>query len=326
MSTESHHIASAAELPAAAGQTVARTAWAVCRGLTRAIRPKQATKNLFVFAALIFAGDLFHADKLGRTVAAFLLFTILSGSVYLFNDILDVEQDRAHPHKRSRPIASGEVPISIAAAAALILAVGSLAAGAALSRGLGLAMVFYAAVQILYNVWLKKQVLLDVFAIAAGFVLRVVAGALVIDVSISHWLLLCSLVLALFLGFGKRRQELVLLGESAGEHRKILNEYSLPFLDQLIPVVTAVAIVCYAVYSVESATAHLHPHLWITVPFVFYALCRYMYLVYQKGWGGAPDEVLLKDRGLQAAIALWLICVLLLFALDKQGVPLPGLR
>jgi hypothetical protein len=153
-------------------------------------------------------------------------------------------------------------------------------------------------------------------------VLRAVAGAMIIHVHISQWLLLCTLQLALFLGFGKRRQELVKLGPEAGKHREILNEYSLPFLDQMINIVAGITIVCYSVYSVESETAKLHPHLWITVPFVIYGVCRYLYLVYQKGWGGAPDEALRKDRMLQLSIVLWFITVMILFVVDKAGQPL----
>jgi hypothetical protein len=166
------------------------------------------------------------------------------------------------------------------------------------------------------------MVLLDVFAIAAGFVLRTVAGANIIHAPISQWLLLCTLQLALFLGFGKRRQEIVKLGPEAGKHREILNEYSLPFLDQMINIVAGVTIVCYSVYTVESDTAKHHPHLWITVPFVIYGLCRYLYLVYMRGEGGAPDEALRKDRMLQLSIILWFVTVVVLFLVDKAGQPL----
>ncbi len=206
-----------------------------------------------------------------------------------------------------------------------ILSVGGLAAGFALSTAFGIVLAAYLVLQIAYCYYLKHIVLLDVFSVACGFVLRTVAGGMVIHLHISQWLLLCSLQLALFLGFGKRRQELVLLGSGADKHRAILEEYSLPFLDQMINIVSAITIVCYSVYSVESATAHLHPHLWVTVPFVIYGVCRYLYLVFQKGWGGAPDEVLLKDRALQVSIVLWFLTVMLLFAFDKVGQPLFGL-
>ena len=294
--------------------------------LFKAIRPKQATKNLFVFAALIFVGKLTDVSLLLLTVQAFLLFTLVSGSVYLLNDILDVEQDRLHPEKCKRPIASGKLPIGIAWIAAFLFGIGGVGVAFALRPAFGFAISAYLILQIAYCFVLKHIALLDVFSIAAGFVLRTVAGALVIDVHISQWLILCSLQLALFLGFGKRRQELVLLGENAGKHRKILQEYSLPFLDQMINIVAGMTLVCYSVYAVESETAKSHPHLWITTPFVIYSVCRYLYLVYQKGWGGAPDEALLKDRTLQVAILFWFVVVLLLFTFDKPTASFLGIR
>ena len=199
---------------------------------------------------------------------------------------------------------------------AILLALVSLSAAFWLRPGFGVVLLGYVVLQIAYCLKLKHIVLIDVFTIATGFVLRAVAGAMVINVSFSHWLLLCTLQLALFLGFGKRRQEIVLLGEGAGQHRANLDEYSKPLLDQIINIVVGVTIVCYSVYSVESETAHLHPHLWVTVPIVIYALFRYMYLVYQKGWGGAPDEVLQKDRVLQATIVVWFLVVMLIFKFD----------
>ena len=286
------------------------------KALFKAIRPHQATKNLFVFAALVFTGRLGELPLLLMTVTAFLLFTLTAGSVYLLNDLLDVEQDRQHPKKCKRPIASGALPVPIAWVAMVILAVGSIGAGIWLRPAFGLALLAYFLIQVAYCVKLKQIVLIDVFTIAAGFVLRAVAGALVINVHISPWLLLCTLQLAFFLGFGKRRQELVLLGEGAGKHRANLDEYSIPLLDQIINIVVGATIVCYSVYSVESDSAKLHQHLWITVPVVIYCLFRYMYLVYQKGWGGAPEEVLKQDRIMQIAIVVWFVLVMALFKFD----------
>ncbi len=294
--------------------------------LLKAIRPKQATKNLFIFAALIFANKFTDSALTIRAILGFLLFTGITGTIYLLNDLLDVEQDRLHPKKCKRSIASGELPVPIATGAMWLLGIGSLAASFWLSPAFGIVAAAYLVLQIGYCYSLKHLVLLDVFTIAIGFVLRTVAGGLVIGVGISHWLLLCSLQLALFLGFGKRRQELVLLGSGAGKHRAILDDYGLPFLDQMINVVAGVTIVCYSVYSIESETAKAHPHLWVTVPIVIYSVCRYLYLVYQKGWGGAPDEVLLKDRMLQIAIGVWFATVLLLFAFDKPGAGLNWLK
>ena len=285
--------------------------------LIKAIRPKQATKNLFVFAAIIFAGRLTDQVALLQTLAAFFLFTAVSGSVYLLNDVLDIEQDKLHPKKSKRPIASGALPIPLAIVGCAALAIVGIGFGFALRPVFGVAVTAYFALQIGYCFSFKHIVLLDVFTIAIGFVLRTVAGGLATHIPISHWLILCSLQLALFLGFGKRRQELVELKENAGKHRKILDEYSLPFLDQMINVVAGVTIVCYSVYSIESESAVKHPRLWVTVPLVIFSVCRYLYLVYQKGWGGAPDEVLLKDRTLQIAIGIWLILVGIIFAFDS---------
>ena len=290
------------------------------RAMFKAIRPHQAPKNLFVFAALVFTGNLFNPHRFGLTVIAFVLFTLTAGSIYLVNDILDVEQDRRHPRKCRRPVASGALPVRVAWVEFAALALGSLGAAFALRPIFGMALLGYFGLQIAYCLYLKHVVLIDVFTIAVGFVLRAVAGALVISVSISHWLLLCTLMLALFLGFGKRRQEIVLLGENAGQHRANLDEYSKPLLDQIINIVVGITIVCYAVYTIESGTAHRHTHLWMTVPIVIYALFRYMYLVYQKGWGGAPDEVLQKDRVLQGAIVVWFLLIMLLFRFDNGSL------
>jgi 4-hydroxybenzoate polyprenyltransferase len=290
------------------------------RALFKAIRPKQATKNLFVYTALVFTGNLFVPAPFIKTTLAFLLFTLTAGSIYLLNDLLDVEQDRLHPVKCDRPIASGALPVPIAWIAMLLFSLGGLVASFALSVPFGIVALAYFILQVGYCFYLKHIVLIDVFTVAMGFVLRTVAGGLVIHVHISQWLLLCSLQLALFLAFGKRRQELVLMGERAGSSRAILSEYSLPFLDQMITVVCAFTVVCYSIYSVESDTAHKHPHLWLTVPLVIYGICRYLYLVYQKGWGGAPDEVLLKDGALQVAMVMWLLLTLLLLKFDPVAL------
>ncbi len=304
-------------MPVDSGRLGARDPISLGKALIEAIRPKQAPKNLFVYGALVFVGKLFDLRLFGRVTLAFVLFTLVAGSVYLLNDILDIDQDRRHPKKKNRPIASGRLPIPIAWVAFAVFALGGLIASFALRMPFGVAVLAYLILQIAYCFRLKHIVLLDVFAVACGFVLRTVAGALVIGVTISPWLLLCSLQLALFLGFGKRRQELVQLGQGSGKHRAVLDEYSVPFLDQMIIVVSAVTVVCYSIYAIDSDNAHRHPYLWATVPIVFYSVCRYLYLVYQKGWGGAPDEVLMKDRNLQAAILCWLGVVLLLFGVDR---------
>ena len=293
------------------------------RAIFSALRPKQATKNLFLFAALIFSGYITKPYQargaILHVIVAFLLFSLTAGSIYLLNDILDVENDKQHPKKRFRPIASGRLPIPVAWGAMLFCSVGGLVLSFLLDPNFGLVALGYFVLMLAYNFYLKHQVLLDVFTIAIGFVLRTSAGGLVIHVAVSPWLLLCTFQLALFLGFGKRRQELVLLGDEAGSHRANLDEYSIPFLEQMINIVSAITIVCYSVYTIESDTSKSHPHFWITVPFVMYGVCRYLYLVYQKGWGGAPDEALLKDRMLQVSILLWFGAVVLLFLFDKPG-------
>ncbi len=302
------------------------TAFRLPAALFRAVRPHQAAKNLFVFAAIIFAGKLGDLPSLGKVASTFFLFSVVSGGVYLLNDLLDVEADRNHPKKRLRPIASGALPVSAAKVTLVVLMLGGLLGGAGLSPKLALILAAYLILQIAYCVRLKHIVLVDVFCIAVGFVLRTVAGGVVISAPISHWLLLCTLQLALFLGFGKRRQELVLLGQGAGSHRAILSEYSLPFLDQILLMVCGMTIVSYSVYSIESETARQHPHLWLTVPIVIFSIFRYLYQVYQKGMGGEPEEVLRKDRTMQFSILLWMVTVLLLFALDRAGQPFLGLK
>jgi len=287
--------------------------------LIKAVRPRQATKNLFVYTALVFAGQLFHLQQFLLATKGFLLFTAVAGSIYLLNDILDVEKDKLHPKKRFRPIAFGSLPVPLAWAAFVVLGLCGTGAGFLLSPHFGLTLAAYFVLQIAYCFRLKHVVLLDVFTVATGFVLRTASGGFAIGVHISPWLMLFSLQLALFLGFGKRRQEIVLQGEDKGKSRAILEEYSLPFLDPMIIIVSAVTIVCYSVYSVDSPTAVAHPHLWITVPFIIYGVCRYLYLIYQKGWGGAPDEVLLKDRELLISVILWFLTVLLVFTFDSTG-------
>ena len=285
--------------------------------LFKGLRPKQIPKNLFVYVALVFSNNLFNPKMLGMVTVAFLLFCLVAGSVYLMNDILDVEADRQHPKKRLRPIASGALPIHIAKAASVLLMVGSVGASFAFGWQFGAVVLCYLVLQIFYCFRGKHIVLVDVFTLAAGFVLRVVAGAAIIHVRSTPWLLLFSFQLALFLGFGKRRQEIVLLGADAEKQRAILEEYSLPFLDQIIVMIAGITIVCYSVYSVQSGTSLKLPHLWATTPLVIYGVCRYLYLVYQKGWGGAPDEALREDRALQVVIAIWLALVLILFKFDR---------
>jgi 4-hydroxybenzoate polyprenyltransferase len=288
--------------------------------LLLAMRPKQWTKNLFVFAALVFTNNipLSFADgarwqRVGITALSFLLFCLVSGSIYLMNDIADREKDRLHPAKRLRPIASGRLPWQIAAAASIVFGWGGIAVSFLLPWKFGAVILGYYLLQIAYTYVLKHMVLIDVFAIAAGFLLRAVGGSFVIEVPISAWLLVCMFQLALFLGFGKRRHEIVSLAEDARKHRQILSQYSETFIDQLIAIVLGGLIVSYAIYSIMSPTAVLHPGLVISLPCVMYGCFRYLYLIHIEHKGGSPETILLEDRPMQINMALWVIIVIAAF-------------
>lgn len=293
----------------------------VARELLRAMRPRQWVKNAFVFAAIAFSEKRLWQfwdpdigpEPLLRVIAAFGAFCLAASAIYLVNDLADIEKDRAHPKKRNRPFASGRLSprLGVIAAAALMAAVLPLA----LSLGWGFlaVLITYVGVQgFLYTYWLKNVVILDILVLAAGFVLRAVGGAAVIDIWITPWLLLCMLLLALFLGIGKRRHELTLLESGAGEHRRILQEYSVPMLDQMMSIVTASIIMAYSITAFLAPVAPQEPYpmLMVTIPFVIYAIFRYLYLIYQRGEGGAPDELILKDLPLAGSVVLWGVTVL----------------
>lgn len=284
--------------------------------VVKSMRPMQWPKNFFVLAGLLFTLDRHHPPlDYVRTALAFAAFCVLSGGVYLVNDILDADRDRKHPIKRQRPIASGELSASSAwAAAAIVLAVG-LTGSFALSVGFGEAALAYVCLMFAYSLYLKQLVILDVMTIAAGFVLRAVAGAAVIHVTISPWLLTCTILLALFLSLAKRRGELLRLEENAADHRMTLEGYSVPFLDQLINVAASSTIIAYALYTFFSRTGEIHPYLMATLPFVLYGLFRYLLLI-QKGEGvESPELLLLADKPLLIDIGLWAItCVIIMAA------------
>jgi 4-hydroxybenzoate polyprenyltransferase len=291
--------------------------------LLLAMRPKQWTKNLFVYIALVFTNHLptsLHDTEnlrlFGITTAAFLLFCLISGSIYLMNDVADREQDRLHPVKRHRPIASGRLPWSVAAVASVVFGCGGVATAFLLNGSFGLIALAYYGLQIAYTYSLKHMVLLDVFAIAAGFVFRAVAGGFAIGAPNSVWLLVCTLQLALFLGFGKRRHELVSLAENARSHRQILEHYSAPFLDQLIAIVLGGLVVSYALYSITSPTALQHPGLVVTLPNVMYGIFRYLYLIHIQNKGGSPETILLQDRPMQLNLLLWFAEVIFAFKVN----------
>jgi len=285
--------------------------------IVKAIRPKQWIKNTVVFAALIFAKQLFVLSSLVLSICAFCLFCLVTGSVYLFNDVTDVEEDRQHPTKKKRPIASGELSTHTAMAAAVTMGILAVVMSFYLNPHFGVVVICYWMVNFAYSKYLKHVVIIDVMVIALGFVLRAVGGAVAIDVEISSWLIICTTLLALFLGFGKRRHELVLMKENAKQHRKILEEYSPYFLDQIIAVLTASIVVTYSLYTMSSRvemklqTSHLN----LTIPFVLYGIFRYLYLIHQKNRGGNPTSVLFTDKPLLINIALWFttVCIILYF-------------
>jgi 4-hydroxybenzoate polyprenyltransferase len=282
--------------------------------LAISLRPSQWTKNLVIFAALIFGQRLFDVQAVLHSAAAFLIFCALSGVVYLLNDVADRHADRTHPIKRKRPIASGELPVGIALAVAVALGTSALAAAFWLRLEFGLVGTAYLALLALYSGPLKHIVIIDVLTIAVGFVLRAVAGAVVLDVEIGHWLLIVTLLLALFLALSKRRHELVLLAEGATSHRPILQEYSPYLLDQMIAVVTASTLVAYAFSTVSPEVIEKFGtnKLGLTFPFPLYGIYRYLYLVHQKEGGGSPSDMLLTDRPLLACVALWALAVVLI--------------
>lgn len=307
--------------------------------LLRAMRPKEWIKNTFVFAAIVFSQQRLwmQIDAVLTVSAAFILFCMVASAVYLLNDLVDIEKDRVHPKKRNRPLASGRLSPQIAAvtAAALVIAAAPLSVWLDLvytpPRGsvawfghnydFPVALLVYALVQgVAYSFYFKHVVIMDIFTIAAGFVLRAVAGAMVLDINITPWLLICMGLLALFLGLAKRRAEIVLLENGAGAHRKILDEYSLPLLDQMMSIVASATIIAYTLFT---ATAETLPHepfpvMMITVPFVVYAIFRYLYLIYKQDGGGSPADLVLKDTPLASCIVLWgltSVAILAVFAL-----------
>ncbi|MFL5801519.1 MAG: decaprenyl-phosphate phosphoribosyltransferase [Roseiflexaceae bacterium] len=298
---------------------------AVLLELLRAVRPRQWIKNVFVFAALAFSEERRWTDPWSvlLVVGAFALFCMAAGAIYLINDVVDIEKDRAHPKKRNRPLASGRLRpgIAVAVAVALILIVlpGAYLLDSLDQQGadfglLGVVLAYILIQGLLYTYLLKNIVILDIFTIAAGFVLRAVAGAVVLDIPISSWLLICMGLLALFLGLGKRRAELVLLEDGATEHRHILDEYSVPMLDQLISIVTAATIIAYTLFSTTATTLKHAPYavMLLTVPFVVYGIFRYIYLIHHHRGGGSPEELVLKDRPLALDIVLYGLTVLAL--------------
>lgn len=287
------------------------------KALLKTMRPRQWTKNGFVFAALVFDKQLFLPDPFLRTVAGFALFCLISSSVYIFNDLADVEADRQHPQKKNRPIASGRLPVPAAWTAGILLVALALALGYWLAPEFAFVIGVYLLINLLYSKWLKHVPIVDVLILASGFVLRVGAGVTLIHVErFSPWLYVVMTLLSLYLGFGKRRAELALLANGAGTHRKVLDGYTLPLLDQYILIVSSTTIVAYSLYTFSAPNLPDNHSMMLTIPFVIYAVFRYLYLIEVDHAGGEPEEILLTDRPLQIALFLWVLVVLAVFYLS----------
>ncbi|MEM7539508.1 MAG: decaprenyl-phosphate phosphoribosyltransferase [Chloroflexota bacterium] len=284
------------------------------RGLFRTMRPHQWTKNVVVYIALVFDGKLFQLDAFLQTTLVAFSFCLIASCVYIMNDLVDIEKDRQHPRKRLRPLPSGQLNPRFAIVGLIMIALATFIGTFYLNHWVALVMLVYFVQNIAYSFYLKNVVLIDVMLVAFGFLLRVIAGAIIVDVSnFSPWLYVCVTLLALFLGFGKRRHEIALLEGDASKHRSILAEYTLPLLDQIIGIVTTSALIVYTLYSFEAQTAFAGDgQMLITVPPVFYLIARYLYLIHVKKLGGAPDELLIKDRPLLINTIIWMGLIIFL--------------
>lgn len=280
------------------------------------LRPRQWIKNVVVLAGVVFAGRLSEPTFVARALAAFSVFCVLSSAIYVLNDVVDAEADRRHPEKRNRPIASGQVGKPAAVALAIALIVGGLAAAAALGPRLAWTAAAFVTLNVLYSLWLKRHAIVDVMSIAVGFMMRAIGGVEVLrdlddTVTLSEWLLLCTFFLALFMAFGKRRAEIVLLDDDAKAHRAALGDYSLGLLDVIVPLVSGCAILAYSIYTIWPATvARLGTDkLVYTVPLVVYGFLRYLFLIRERGLGGNPSEILFRDAALSASVMVWVVAI-----------------
>jgi 4-hydroxybenzoate polyprenyltransferase len=285
----------------------------------KSLRPQQWIKNGFIFAPLVFSQNLLNRPLLVKTILAFAAFCLLSSAQYIFNDLQDLEEDKHHPVKCQRPLASGRLKKSAAVAAMLVLGLAGFGLALAIDRYFFVIALVYIVLQASYSLWLKHVVILDIFVIAAGFLIRVVAGGLAIRVEISHWLLICTILLSLFLAMGKRRHELVLLDRTAMSHRPILREYNTYLLDQMISVVTASTLVAYCLYTISEETVAKFgtSRLIYTVPFVLYGIFRYLYLIHQKAEGGSPESLIIRDKPLLIDTFIWIVVAVLILGTRK---------
>ncbi|MCP2518938.1 decaprenyl-phosphate phosphoribosyltransferase [Candidatus Aminicenantes bacterium AC-708-M15] len=284
--------------------------------IIKSMRPNQWIKNLFIFAPLIFSQNIFNFPLLFKNIFAFIIFCLISGSLYIFNDLKDLEEDRLHPIKSKRPIASGRLKKQTAITSFIIISFTSFIFSAFLNKYFILILSFYFLLQLSYSLYLKHVVILDIFVIATGFLIRVVAGALAIQVYISSWLLICTGLLALFLAINKRRYELLFLKDDAQTHRPVLKEYNPYLLDQMTAAVTASTIIAYCLYTIseETVTKFGTKNLMFTIPFVLYGIFRYLYLIHHKGKGGSPEKLIITDKPLLLDILLWiLVAVIVLY-------------
>lgn len=282
------------------------------KGFIKLMRPKQLVKNLSVFAALIFAKHVFEPDYFIKVFLGFVCFCMISSCVYILNDIVDANNDRLHPKKKYRPIAAGIIGKKEAVAFLMVLLPLAITGSFFIDIYFGAVVVIYFTNNLLYSFKLKHVVIIDVMSIALGFILRVVGGALAIRVYISPWILLCTLLLSLFLGFSKRRNELLVLEGDADRHRKILEEYSLEFIDNMLSIVTASTVMAYSLYTFSSSDNY---NMMLTIPFVLYGIFRYQYIVYKKNEGGSPEETIISDAPLMINILLWVVCSILILYL-----------
>ena len=288
------------------------------KALIKTMRPRQWTKNGFIFFGLIFDKQLFLPEPFFRTVLGFSLFCLISSAVYLFNDLTDVEADRNHPVKKFRPIASGKLPVSVAGSVALLITAVTIPLGYILSPGFALILATYLIINLLYSRWLKHMAILDVLILSSGFVLRVAAGiTLIAPVErFSPWLYVITVLFSLYIALGKRRAELSLLAQEASAHRRVFEGYTLPLLDQYITIISSTTIVAYSLYSFSAPNLPQNHTMMLTIPFVVYGIFRYLQLIQTGHAAGAPDEVALKDRPLQVTVLLWGLTVLAIFYLS----------
>jgi 4-hydroxybenzoate polyprenyltransferase len=280
------------------------TSWVKLRYFIQLLRPRQWIKNLFLFAALLFSRNIDKLPYILEAFYAFLCFCAASSTVYIFNDMLDIEKDRKHPRKRERPLAAGVISKREAQILLVFMLPAAVAFSFVLNNNFGFIVIIYLLNNLLYTLYVKNLVILDVMSIATGFILRVAGGAVAIEVFISPWLLLCTLMLALFLGFSKRRNELLVLQEDAQSHRKALEHYSLDFIDNMLAIVTASTLISYSLYTFFASEDR---YSMVTILFVLYGIFRYQYIIYSKKQGDSPEEVVLKDKPLLIDILLWIL-------------------